>query len=434
MYNKKIVQDGFFGLVGMRQTDNPEFPQLNSSLLYTGENTLMNHALLNIENIDMCARNYSQFNFDPYAAITNYFIGERVKFNLIVYESITGVLGVPNIGNQPDTSPGDWKEVNLLSLYLEDVYRTSVDETVNGVFRKKKINRQTKTLLQNQRMTSGVGSIGDGIINEGNLVGVEIKIRDINNLKAVINKIGLQITLANPDFKMYLYHSSQLEPIQTITFNHTKASSFEWHIVEAVISNNNNSYDVGGVFYLMYDQDEILGMAIKKKHNWHLPPCAYCNRSEVLYFNAYTKYLTMRTVQVDAANRNGQNLWDISNTKYVSDNNFGLNFEWTIQCDLSEFIVQQREVFALALRDVFTKKLLEELMHSTRQNHNQEKLELKARAELQDSSVGGLGLMENIERELQAVDFEMSALDGTCMPCNTKGGLKIGAAGLSRRG
>lgn len=342
MYNEQLIQNAFVGLVGLRQTDNPEFPKLDSSLLYTGNNVLVHNSLLNIENIDMSARNYSFFNYNDYQPVTEYFIDDRIKYNDVVYKSLTGVVGSPNVGNQPDISPSDWEEVNLLSLYIEDVYKSAVSDTVNGVFREKKINRQTKTLLQNQRMTDGVGSFGDYIMNEGNLVGVEIKLKTINNVKAVINKIGLQISQANPAFKMYLYHSSQIEPIQEITFNQSKASSFQWHSVETELNYNSDNYDVGGVFYLMYDQNDLIGSAIKKKHNWHLPPCQYCNRSEVDYFNKYTKYLSMRTVQVNASDRDGVNLWNIEKTKYVSDNNFGLNFEWTIQCDLTAFIIQKK--------------------------------------------------------------------------------------------
>jgi len=431
MYVNPTVQDAFIGLVGLRQTDHPDFPQIDTSLTYTGTNILVHHALLNIENIDMSARNYSKFIFPAYAAGTDYFIGDRVDFSGTIYESLTGVIGTPNVGNQPDTNPADWKEVNLLSLYIEDVLRASIDDTVNGVFRKKKLNRQTKMLLQNQRMTDGVGSIGDSIINEGALVGVEIKLKHRNNIQAVINKIGFQVTLANPTLKFLLYHSSQEKVIATIQVNHTKLNSFQWHQTETKLNYNSDDHEAGGVFYLMYDQNDLVGQAIKKKHNFNLPPCHYCNRSEVNYFNAYTKYLIMRTVKVQVADRNGIDLWDISKTKYVSDNNFGLNFEWTMKCDITNFIVQQKDVFAFALRDMFIKKLLEELMHSTRQNSNQEKLELKARAELQNQSVGGLGLINQVENGLKEVDFEISALDETCMPCNTKGGMRIHASGLS---
>lgn len=431
MFNYNSIQTAFKGLVGLRQNNNPEFPQLFDSLIYDGSNLLVHHPLLSIENIDMSARNYAFYQFDAWDNLTNYVVDDRIRYtDDKVYEAIQA-----NVGSQPDTNPLDWSEVNLLSLYLEDTYNNSVNETVNEVFQKKKLNRQTKTLLQNQKLTTGSGSLSDYITNEGDLVGIEIKLLHRENIKAVINKIGLQVSQANPTMKFYVYHSSQLEPLTTITVDHQKAISFGWNEVDLELNFNSISHDVGGVFYLMYDQSELVGSAIKKSHNWHLAPCRYCNRADVDYFNKYSKYLYLRTVRVKAANRNTTNsqyLWDLKLTEYVPDNNFGLNLEWTIQCDITQFIVDQKSVFSFAVRDMWVKKLLEELSNSTRQNIVNEKVALQARAELQTQSVGGMGFADKVERQLKEVDFEISNLDATCMPCNTKGGMRIGSIGLAR--
>lgn len=430
MFNFNTIQSEFIGLVGLRQNDNPDFAQLSSDLIYTGTNLLAHHPLLNIENIDMSARNYGFYNFPLWVIGTNYTLGQRIIYNDIVYECL-----VDNIGLQPDNNSTEWELINLLSLYLEDTLQNAITDTVNRVMQEKKINRQTKTLLQNQKLTTGSGSLSDYITNEGDLVGMEIKLLHRENIKAVINKIGLQVSQANPSMKFHVYHSSQLEPITTLTFNHAKAISFGWNDSNLELNFNSLSHDVGGVFYLMYDQTELIGSAIKKKHNWQMTPCRYCNRSEVDYFNKYTKYMALRSVRVKSINRNATNnqyLWDLEKTEYVPDNNFGLNLEWTIRCDITQFIVHQKDIFQYALRDVWIKKLLEELANSTRQNVVQEKVALLARAELQSKEVGGMGFDEKVEKQLQDVDFEMSNLDSTCMPCNTKGGMKVGSLGLSR--
>lgn len=431
MFNFNSIQTAFKGLVGIRQTDNPDFPELSSNLLYDGSNLLVHHPLLNIENIDMSARNYAFYQYNAWNIATAYTTGQRIRYtDDKVYEALQD-----NTGQQPDTSPNDWVEINLLSLYLEDTYDNAVNETVNMVFQHKKLNRQTKTLLQNQKLTTGSGSLTDYITNEGDLVGMEIKLLHRENIKAVINKIGFQVSQANPTMTFYLYHSSQLEPIQTITVDHQKAVSFGWNEVDLELNFNSLDHDVGGVFYLMYDQNEIAGSAIKKKQNWHLAPCRYCNRSDVDYFNVYSKYLYLRTVRVKAANRNATNdqyLWDLKLTEYVPDNNFGLNLEWTMKCDITQFIIDQKDVFSFAVRDMWIKKLLEELSNSTRQNVIKENVALQARAELQAKSVGGMGFADKVDKQLKEVDFEISNLDATCMPCNTKGGIKVGSIGLNR--
>mgnify|MGYP001793426752 CR=1 FL=1 len=433
MYNRQLIEDNFIGLAGLRQTDNPDFPKLNDDLIYTGENILIQHPLINIENIDMTSRNYALFMYPGYDALTQYESGNRIRENDFVYESLID----GNIGNDPSSSPNAWKELNLLSLYLEDVFKDAITDTVQKVFELKKLHGQTKTLLQNQRLSDTVGSFNNRITNVGSLVGLEFTLKKNQNIKAVIDRIGLQLTTSQTGVQFYLYHSSQLPPIATFTIDQTKNGSHEWHQVNLVINYLTDEYDAGGTFYLMYDQDSLVGQAIKKVSNWNKPPCGYCNRNEVNYFNKYTKYLYLRAVEVRASDRNQDDpthLWDLTKNRYIPDNNFGLNFEWTVKCDLTQYLIKQKEVFQYAVRDVTIMKLLHNIANSTRQNGLDEKVRLMARSELQSTGIGGLGFMHKVENKIKEVDFEISALDGTCMPCNNKNGIRIGAAGLSRNG
>lgn len=433
MYNRNRIETAFLGMAGLRQNQNPDFPQLSDDLIYTGTNIIIQHPLLNIENLDMTSRNYGFYNFPDWVAGTTYSVGTRVRSFGTVYESLVN----NNIGNTPASSPTQWQEINLLSLYLEDVYRDAISDTVNQVFNRKKLNGQTKTLLQNQRLSEGVGGFTDQIVNEGALVGVEFKLKHNQNIKAVIDRIGLQLTIPQNGINFYLYHSSQVLPLRTIQINQTVISGLEWHETDIEINFFNDIHDAGGVFYLMYDQNQLTGQALKKRHNWHLPPCSYCNRRELNTFNLYTKYLYLRTVRVNQEDRNTDNdthMWDIERTKYVPDNNYGLNFAWTIRCDLTDYLIRNRDVFEYAIRDVTIQKLLESMANSTRQNGLDEKVRLMAREELRSDMVGGMGIRKQVQKQIDAVDFEISALDDTCMPCNTKGGIRIHAAGLSRNG
>ena len=425
MFDTATIKTNLITLAGLRQTDNPDYPQLDAGILYDGANLLIDHPLINIENIDLTARNYSLFNYAAYVALTTYATGNRVTYSSVVYESLADA----NLGNQPDINPLSWKVINSISLYLEDRFKSAAVDVVNEVFTRKKIHRQSKTLLANMRLTEGVGGFNDIVVNTSSLVGIEIKLKYNQNIMAVINRIGMQINQANANLPMYLYHSSQQSAIATLNISYTGTGSMLWTTVDTKLYFSSSDY-VGGVFYLMYDQDALTGAAIKKKHNCDKPPCAYCNRSDVDNYNLYSKYMIIRTVQVNSANRNGVDLWDLSKTTYVPDNNFGLNFEFTIKCDLTDFIVQQKSVFAYAFRDAVTLNILRDIMYSTRENGTKEKLQLMARSELQDTKIGGLGMVERYEKQLEGVDFEMSDLDDVCLPCNTKSGMRVGTSGL----
>jgi hypothetical protein len=426
MFDHSRIKTAFANLAGLRQNDNPNFGELSPSLLYTGDNVLINHPLINIENLDMTARNYGKYVFPAYAALTPYTTGQRVTYAGINYEAIQD-----GTGNQPDTSPLFWKVLNLLDLFLQDIFSVAAEDTVTEVLNRKKLDGQTKTLMSSLRFYEGVGNFTDLIVNEGDLVGVQIKLLYKNNMCAVLEQIGIQLSAANPNLNFYLYHSSQLAPIATLTKTHTKVSSFQWHEALQKLHYLSADYDAGGVFFLMYDQATLVGQAIKKTHNFHLPPCGWCNINDVKAFNMYSKYLNIHSVRVKAADRNGTNMWDITKTQFTPDNNWGLNFQFTVRCDITDFLISQKDVFQYAVRDMITKKLLEVMSVTTRGNVNQSKIDVLARNELMASHAGGMGFMKQLDDQLKAVNFEFSGLDDLCMPCAKKGGLGYGTNSLS---
>ena len=427
MFDPARIKTALAPLVGFVQNNNPDFGELSPTLLYTGDNVQVSHPLINIENLDMLARNYGKFVFPTYGAITTYAAGDRVTHLDINYEALQATTG-----ETPASSPLSWKVLNLLDTFLIAVRDNAAEDTVNEVLNKKKVNGFAKTVMSQMRFFEGVGNYQDLIIDEGDLVGVQIKLNHTRNMVAIINQIGLQLSAAQNPVTLYLYHSSQAEPIQTIELNHTKTTSFQWHDVNIKLHYLSPDYDRGGVFFLMYDQAALTGQAIKKKHNFHLSPCGYCDNSAVNAFNAYSQYVTIQSCRVKAINRNGVNMWDIEKTELTSENNYGLNFEMSVRCDLTDYIVLNKDVWKYAVRDMFTKKLLEVMANSTRTNNLQTKVDIMARNELMSSYAGGGGFMKQLEEQLKGVEFEVSAMDRFCMPCATKGGLGYGTATLAR--
>lgn len=443
MYEVQTIQDEFMGLVGMRQTLDPRFSQLSSDIVKTSSNVLLQHPLINIENLDMTARNYAQWPYNAWDNLEEYALGDRVKVVVgsaqTVYESIqdsnTGHIVTDGVW---------WKVVNLISLYLEDIWRNSIDEVVNGVMNAKKLRRESKTVLSNVVVYEGAGQMGNLIINESSLVGFQINLKYNRNLMAIIRRIGHQFTQAG-DFDMYLYHSSQIEPIMTIPIVHAQGYSFAWTIPADDIKLHHilDQYDAGGNFYLMYDQDEIPGQAVKKNHIWGRRPCASCSGFNIRSWNLYSKFVSIIPVQVKNEYRNRvdngsgpalpDNLWDITKTQFPNETNFGLNFEFNVRCDLTEMLLQNKDVFAFAIRDMVTMKLLESMGNSTRQNVDQTKVAQQAIIALQSKIVGGAGLRDQVAQQIKAVDFEFSDLNDVCLPCNNANGLHFGSIGLSRR-
>lgn len=430
MYNPKTIRQELSQLVGIRQNNNPAFPQLPPSVVYddSGDKLLINHPLVNIENIDATARNYGKYVFPTWAIGTAYEEGDRVLYSGVNYEALRATTG-----DQPDSSPDDWAVLSLLDQFIQDIFEDGAEDAVNQVINEKRLAKQAKTILQSTRSFNGVGNFTDYIINEGKLVGVEISLLHYNNILAIIERVGLQLTLAQDDLTLYLYHTSQLEPIATLSIDQTKSNSMEWHDAKLRLNYLSDDLDAGGKFYLMYDQDDLDGQAIKKNFNFDRTPCYTCNAADVAGYTEISKYFRMRAVEVSAANRNATNdlwLWDVTKTKATPDNNHGMNFELTVRCDLTRFIIQQRDVFAHAIREVTTQKILEAMANSTRQNNTQTKIDVLARAELQSGVAGGMNFRKKVENAIKATNFEISDLDALCMPCSRVAGIRHTTAGI----
>jgi hypothetical protein len=430
MYQPQIIQDEFMGLIGFRQTESPDFPQISSVLLKTSTNLLVEHSLMNIENIDMTARNYAAFQFPAYAGGTEYNTGQRVRgANARVYESIQDV----NTGHEPSVSPLWWKEVNLLSLHLEDVVRSSIDQVLERVFEEKKIRRETKTVLESVRAMDAAGSMNDLIVKTGRLVGVRIELLKNQNIAVTVEQIGIQLSQAQ-DLTLHVFHSSQAEEIATVEISPSKPASFEWFkpAESLILHHLSNDYAPGGFFYIMYDEDDLVGQALDARYNYADVPCS-CNPYAYSNWNRMARFISLTAVSVEAVDRPGtvEQLFDRTKIKYNPQTNFGLNFDFTAKCDLTQFLIRQKQSFASVLRDMVIVKLLDQMKNSTRQNLIDEKTKSLANFALQSRNVGGGGLIDDLNRRLKTVDFELSALDSVCMPCAMKAGVKHSSFGLS---
>lgn len=447
MFDPTIIQNEFLGLVGLRQTNDPDFPQLAPDLLYNGDNELLNHPLLNIENISMNAKNFSDYAYPAWSNVTNYKVGNKVKVDSVIYEAIQD-----NVGQDPTTIDSTyWIVVDYLSEYLLDIFNSEAKQLVQSLFDLKRDQKNTKSLIQTMRFYDGAGNLNDKILNQGKLVGVSFELVYTQNLVAIIERIGLQLTGSAADVPFYVYHSSQAKPIATFTVNQTGAWGFQWHTPATKIKMHslNNSYDSGGLFFIMYDQNNIGGrMAINRRMNFHLGPCAGCGPYNFIAYQRISRFLAMKAVQVDAVNRvrfddeagefvadpNGVDMWSIDNTTLALDTNWGLNFDVTVRCDLTEFLVAQKDVFANALSDAITVRLLNDMINSTSKNGINTQTRTLAEKALGSISLGGGGLRDKATYSLKQINFEIAELDQVCMPCDKKGGIRVTSFGLQSHG
>jgi hypothetical protein len=412
------------GELGFKPSKNPSSGALPSSVALTRSGLFLNdyHSLVSQENIEANAPLFDFYQFPIWAAGT-YKLGDKVEYNEIVYEAIRLT------GQNPDSV--DWVKVNFLYDFLNEQIDRAIQRSVAKVFNKKKLDKDIKSILEKGRIFSGVGNISDLEIKSERFVGIEIVLKGDYCLD--IKSILTQFSEANGVTKLYVYHSSQYEPIKEIELNLSKAFSLESSAIDFKICNSD--YD-GGAYFLGYFESDIKGQALNKMANW-AKPCGSCGTNYYRHYSSKVCFkpfgiATEKALLTDnegtpiitnddeyilsSDSINNGKLWELSKTSYYNGRNFGMNLEFSLTCDVSDFICNNSSLFSEVIGYQFAVNTLEDLVNNTRENpisrHTRE-LAILERPKLEEK------LMDAID----AVDFDLSNLSD-CLPCKT-GGVRV---------
>jgi hypothetical protein len=437
MFRENSLQDCLFGLVGYRQNQNPDYPTLPATITATSSGLYIQdqHPLLSLENIDQGLKNYDSFNYPAYVALTAYVIGDKVRAaNGKVYECIDD-----STGNEPSASPLFWEEVPLLAQKLEAVHRSAISKVANEVFLQKKLNEVTKTLMENVQLFDGAGSLKDKEIKLSRFVGYQVMVENHRDIVTVIRRIGFQFTQANPEFTLYIYHTSQEDPIYTIDLNLTKVNSFEWKTItsegQEVLLSYLGDYAPGGAFYIGYYEDDLVGQAINRGYSFSVSPTpCNCNRWYELY-TSWSRFVKVVPITVSAASLadilpsdpGGAKLWDYGSAIPVYEKSFGLNLDLTVKCDVTDFMCREKSLFTQAIVKQIAVDLLREIAFSSRNNVIAKETRDLAMYELNNKE--GNGLAFQLSSAIKALSFDLSNLNEACLPHdnNKASGISWGA-------
>ena len=438
MFREKDLQNCLFGLVGFRQNDNPEYPKIAAALLQSSSGLYVQdeHPLLCIENLDQALKNYDHWNYPAYAVGTSYDQYDTIRASDDkVYESLQDA----NVGNDPTISPTYWREVNLLSQKLESVMRSSVVRFMNEVFQKKKLHGVTKSIFESAQFFSGSGNLLDKEIKMSRFVGFRIETDDERDLACVIRRLGTQFSGANPNFKLYVFHTSLEEPYRVYELNLTRINSFQWTELkdqtlgetELTLRVTSDDHAPGGAFYIGYYEDDLVGQAINKAYKWgEAPPCTTCN-SDFYYYQKWSPYFSVTPISIPASALNGirpsdpdgPRLFDVN---YAQDTgkNYGLNMDVSVRCDVTPLLCRERSIAAAGILKQVAVDLMKILAYSTRNNAVAKEVRDLALFALQktDSPNGGGGMLEDLERAVKATNFDFSDMNSICLPCNDAAG------------
>lgn len=402
--------------------------QTESGLYFQGA-----HPLLTLDNMEAIMPDDWGIQYPVWDALTQWKQNKVVQYgNDTNGNKLFWKAKADNVGEEPTEDSLFWSKYNILSDFLERMTRNGIATAIQTFTQIKQLDKETRNLLERRTFFDGAGRIRATLQNNHKLVGFEIVPVRAMGVTAKIEKIGLQMTGGTGVVRMYLFHSSQIDPIKTFDLNFTVTNGgFQWFPLNdcylPYISDKNNA---GGAWFLCYNQDELpAGMeAINVSKDWSREPCGTCNMGSVEVWRELTKYLQVTPFMYNAPETFAEypELWDIAYTMYTRTQNYGLNCEITIGCDLTDFIISQRQIFQTVIQRQVAAIALRTLAMNpnVRVNRNQSnatRMDILYELDGNTSGVRPGGLGYYLKKSYEALQIDTQGLDRICLACNNRG-------------
>ena len=434
------IQEKLLHLIGWEQNYDTSDLKISDALTVSESGLYFQqiHPLLTLQSMSCIAPDFKNMTFEEYNAEKPYSKGNVIKYGSLLYKALQN-----STGKQPDIESEYWVETNPFSEWLESKTKASIQKAIARYCNEKIAQGTYKTLCENRTLFDGTGRLVDVVKNKKNLVGFEIVPVRAKGVTTKINKIGLQFTEPG-EYTLYLMHSSMDAPVKIIKLNKIRKNSIEWFSLNDVyLPYQSEDNDAGGSWYLCYFQSELPegSQAIRKDKDWSKEPCGSCSRKELLAWMAWSKYIEVHPFYVneelvEAVNFNDDfnedfakqpiHLWDIENNQYTYDNNYGLNLEITISCDITDFIIEQRMLF----QDIIAKQVAVDMLRefaynanvrTNRHSINASRLDILYEVDGDSSSMKKSGLSYQLDMAFKAIKLSTSGIDRVCLPCRNNG-------------
>lgn len=429
MVRANDIQEKLLHLIGWEQNYDTSDLKISDALTVSESGLYFQqiHPLLTLQNMSCIAPDFKNITFPEYNSEKEYSKGNVVDYQGTQYKALQKAQG-----KQPDIESEYWVETNLFSEWLESKTKASIQKAIARYCNEKTVEGTNKPLCESRTLFDGTGRLVDTVKNKKNLVGFEIVPVRAKGVTTKINKICLQFTKAG-EYILYLMHSSMDAPVKIIKLTKVRDNSAEWFTVDDLyLPYQSEDNDAGGSWYLCYFQSELPegSQAIRKNKDWSKEPCGSCSHRELLAWMAWSKYLEIHPFFVNEELINTEDeslhLWDVENNQYTYDNNYGLNLEVTVSCDITDFIVEQRMTFQDVIAKQVAVDMLREFAYNSnvrtnRHSINASRLDILYEVDGDSSSMKKSGLSYQLDMAFKAIKLSTSGIDRVCLPCQNNG-------------
>lgn len=438
MYRLAEITNSLLHLVGWQQSYDPakainkELTETESGLYFQGA-----HPLLTLNNVSSIMPDDFLFRYVSWNLVVQYKVGDKVSHNNQIY-----IARVDNLGEEPAISDfnddfnedfgNPWEVYNYLSDYLEIETRNGIAKAIQEFATIKKLDKETRDLFTRTPLFEGLGRLAATVPNRGKLVGFEIKNKRSMGITTKIERIGLQMTGGVGSVRVYLFHSNVSEPIKTadLNYNLTNAGMAWFQVKDWFLPCASAKTGIGGYWYVAYNQNDLPGFmqGIDFTKDWSREPCGSCNKGDIYVYRELDKYIDISPFKTTAPAdfKDYALMWNVENNTYPNASNFGLNLELTVGCDITDFIISQRSIFADVVQKQVAATMLRTLVMNpnSRVNRNQTNIDRKdVLYELDGNTMaereGGLGY--ELKKSYKALNLNTEGIDRYCLSCNNHG-------------
>lgn len=386
------------------------------------------HPLLTLQNLQSIAPDFNNISYPVHSTEETYAKGVVVTDSDKHYKSLKAV---PE--NIQITDTEYWIETNSFSEWLETKTKACITKAISCYVNEKVAKGTYKALCEKKTLFDGTGRIYDTIKNKNNLVGFEIVPIRAKGVTTKINRIGLQFSEPG-DYTILVMHSSLMEPYYQETFTKRIGDNIEWFTPsqELYLPYETDEIDAGGSWYICYVQSQLPtgSQAIRKSRDWSKGPCNECSRHEYETWYIWSKYLEVHPFYVNEelvpiVGEQVQ-LWDVENNLYDYSTNYGLNLDITVACDMTDFIIEQRQMFTDYLSKSLAIDFLREFAYNpnvrtNRHSVNASRPDILYEIDGDSSSMKKSGLSYQLELASKAIQVSTEGIDRVCLPCVNHG-------------
>ena len=424
------IQEGLLHLIGWRQSYDVNDGVISEALTQSESGLYYQdaHPLLTLQNLQSIAPDFSNISYPAHSTEETYAKGVVVTDSDKHYKSLKAV---PE--NIQITDTEYWIETNPFSEWLETKTKACITKAISCYVNEKVAKGTYKTLCEKKTLFDGTGRIYDTIKNKNNVVGFEIVPIRAKGVTTKINRIGLQFSEPG-DYTILVMHSSLMEPFYQETFTKRVGNNIDWFTPsqDLYLPYETDEIDAGGSWYICYVQSQLPtdSQAIRKSRDWSKGPCNECSRHEYETWRIWSKYIEVHPFYVNeelvpVVDEQVQ-LWDVENNLYDYSTNYGLNLDITVACDMTDFIIEQRQMFTDYLSKSLAIDFLREFAYNpnvrtNRHSINASRPDILYEIDGDSSSMKKSGLSYQLELASKAIQVSTEGVDRVCLPCVNHG-------------